>query len=102
MIPTTLKPGNGPNRRSPGNTQGSPQFWVGISPTTGLHLMAFEACAEYDPPYARVWFWSGGELSLLAVRKPALTVAEHPFACIKDLASLRDVKILTVPKVNVE
>ncbi|KAF9798696.1 hypothetical protein SFRURICE_007026 [Spodoptera frugiperda] len=35
----------------------------------------FEARAERDAPYARVWFWSGGELPLLAVRRPALTVA---------------------------
>ncbi|KAF9824557.1 hypothetical protein SFRURICE_004014 [Spodoptera frugiperda] len=26
-------------------------------------------------PHERVWFWSGGELPLLAVRRPALTVA---------------------------
>ncbi|KAF9812456.1 hypothetical protein SFRURICE_000980, partial [Spodoptera frugiperda] len=35
----------------------------------------FEARVERDAPYARVWFWSGGELPLLAVRRPALTVA---------------------------
>ncbi|KAF9818229.1 hypothetical protein SFRURICE_003970 [Spodoptera frugiperda] len=33
------------------------------------------ARAERDAPHARVWFWSGGELPLLAVRRPALTVA---------------------------
>ncbi|KAF9812344.1 hypothetical protein SFRURICE_005455 [Spodoptera frugiperda] len=38
----------------------------------------FEARAERDAPYARVWFWSGGELPLLAVRRPALTVAGEP------------------------
>ncbi|KAF9803337.1 hypothetical protein SFRURICE_007183 [Spodoptera frugiperda] len=31
----------------------------------------FEARAERDAPYARVWLWSGGELPLLAVRRPA-------------------------------
>ncbi|KAF9804931.1 hypothetical protein SFRURICE_007834 [Spodoptera frugiperda] len=35
----------------------------------------FEARVERDAPYARVWLWSGGELPLLAVRRPALTVA---------------------------
>ncbi|CAH0698229.1 unnamed protein product [Spodoptera exigua] len=34
-----------------------------------------EARAERYAPYARVWFWSGGELPLLAVRRPALTMA---------------------------
>ncbi|KAF9802627.1 hypothetical protein SFRURICE_005532, partial [Spodoptera frugiperda] len=33
------------------------------------------ARAERDAPHARVWFCSGGELPLLAVRRPALTVA---------------------------
>uniref|UniRef100_A0A2H1V719 SFRICE_015655 n=1 Tax=Spodoptera frugiperda TaxID=7108 RepID=A0A2H1V719_SPOFR len=30
---------------------------------------------ERDAPHARVWFWSGGELPLIAVLRPALTVA---------------------------
>ncbi|CAH0698181.1 unnamed protein product [Spodoptera exigua] len=34
----------------------------------------FEVRAERYAPYARVWFWSGGELPLLAVRRSALTV----------------------------
>ncbi|KAF9798640.1 hypothetical protein SFRURICE_006970, partial [Spodoptera frugiperda] len=29
------------------------------------------ARAERDAPHARVWFWSGGELPLLVVRRPA-------------------------------
>ncbi|KAF9801792.1 hypothetical protein SFRURICE_014946, partial [Spodoptera frugiperda] len=33
------------------------------------------ARAECDAPHAWVWIWSGGELPLLAVRRPALTVA---------------------------
>ncbi|KAF9801939.1 hypothetical protein SFRURICE_016189 [Spodoptera frugiperda] len=33
------------------------------------------ARAERNAPHARVWFWSGGELPLLADRRPALTVA---------------------------
>ncbi|KAF9803009.1 hypothetical protein SFRURICE_012254, partial [Spodoptera frugiperda] len=43
----------------------------GISPTgRSVVVWLFEACAERDAPYARVWFWSGGELPLLAVRRP--------------------------------
>ncbi|KAF9800959.1 hypothetical protein SFRURICE_014132 [Spodoptera frugiperda] len=46
---------------------------------TGPHLWwsewLFEARAERNAPHARVWFWSGGELPLLTVRRPALTVA---------------------------
>ncbi|CAH0674178.1 unnamed protein product [Spodoptera exigua] len=34
----------------------------------------FEARAERYAPYARAWFWSGGELPLLADRRPVLTV----------------------------
>ncbi|KAF9805128.1 hypothetical protein SFRURICE_013321 [Spodoptera frugiperda] len=37
----------------------------------------FETRAERDIPYARVWLWSDDELSLLTVRRPALTVAGH-------------------------
>ncbi|KAF9812806.1 hypothetical protein SFRURICE_003405 [Spodoptera frugiperda] len=32
----------------------------------------FEARVERDAAYARVWFWSGGELHLLAVRRPTI------------------------------
>ncbi|CAH0691630.1 unnamed protein product [Spodoptera exigua] len=35
----------------------------------------FEARAERYAPYARAWFWSGGELPLLADRRPVFTVA---------------------------
>ncbi|KAF9798399.1 hypothetical protein SFRURICE_003045 [Spodoptera frugiperda] len=38
-------------------------------------LRYLTARAERDAPHARVWFCSGGELPLLAVRRPALTVA---------------------------
>ncbi|CAH0697192.1 unnamed protein product [Spodoptera exigua] len=51
---------------------------LNISPT-GLRVMVywlFEARTEFYAPYARVFFCSGGELPLLAVRRPALTVAE--------------------------
>uniref|UniRef100_A0A2H1VJU4 SFRICE_024115 n=1 Tax=Spodoptera frugiperda TaxID=7108 RepID=A0A2H1VJU4_SPOFR len=33
------------------------------------------ARAERDAPHARFWFWSGSKLSLLADRRPTLTVA---------------------------
>ncbi|CAH0699602.1 unnamed protein product [Spodoptera exigua] len=41
------------------------------APSVVVYLL-FEARAERYAPYARVWFWSGGELPLLAVRRPAL------------------------------
>ncbi|KAF9823762.1 hypothetical protein SFRURICE_017325, partial [Spodoptera frugiperda] len=44
----------------------------GISPTgRSVVVWLFEACAERDAPYARVWFWSCGKLPLLVVRRPA-------------------------------
>ncbi|KAF9813347.1 hypothetical protein SFRURICE_015829 [Spodoptera frugiperda] len=52
----------------------------------------FEARAERDAPYARVWFWSGGELPLLAVRRPALTVAGDRHA-IPDARSGADLAV---------
>ncbi|KAF9805334.1 hypothetical protein SFRURICE_007577 [Spodoptera frugiperda] len=35
------------------------------------------ARTERDEPHTRVWFWSGGELPLLAVCRPALTVTRR-------------------------
>ncbi|KAF9812080.1 hypothetical protein SFRURICE_021437 [Spodoptera frugiperda] len=40
------------------------------------------ARTERDAPHARVWFWSGGELPLLTVRRPALTMAGDRFAIL--------------------
>ncbi|KAF9815265.1 hypothetical protein SFRURICE_001521 [Spodoptera frugiperda] len=41
--------------------------------TSALRARA-PARVERDALHARVWFWSGGELPLLAARRPALTV----------------------------
>ncbi|KAF9798251.1 hypothetical protein SFRURICE_012922 [Spodoptera frugiperda] len=37
----------------------------------------FEACAERDAACARVWFWLGGDLPLLAIRRPAGSGSFH-------------------------
>ncbi|CAH0699288.1 unnamed protein product [Spodoptera exigua] len=48
----------------------------------------FEARAERYAPYARVWFWSGCELPLVAVRRPAFSVAgDRPFAASSPVAA---------------
>ncbi|KAF9815314.1 hypothetical protein SFRURICE_011466 [Spodoptera frugiperda] len=51
-------------------------YYMGIIPQmVKSGITSRNARAERDAPHARVWIWSGGELPLLAVRRPALTVA---------------------------
>ncbi|KAF9789993.1 hypothetical protein SFRURICE_014198 [Spodoptera frugiperda] len=49
--------------------------------------MNANARAKRNAPHARVWFWSGGELPLLAVRRPAPKVAGDRHA-IPDVRSV--------------
>ncbi|KAF9804825.1 hypothetical protein SFRURICE_007728 [Spodoptera frugiperda] len=48
-----------------------------------IHRLLFRvwvSCVcELVRTHARLWLWSGGELLLLAIRRPALTVAGHGF-----------------------
>ncbi|KAF9801227.1 hypothetical protein SFRURICE_014245 [Spodoptera frugiperda] len=57
----------------PGIEPETPSPAVALATTQPVRqsFMAFNARAERDAPHARVWFWSGGELPLLAVRRPA-------------------------------
>ncbi|KAF9808163.1 hypothetical protein SFRURICE_008666 [Spodoptera frugiperda] len=57
--------------RSSGNPLGNLQLRVLLGPICG-GLMTIEACAERDAPYAWVWFSSGDEIPVLAVRSPCL------------------------------
>ncbi|KAF9805122.1 hypothetical protein SFRURICE_013315 [Spodoptera frugiperda] len=66
--------------RVPVNPLGSPQLRIRHQPYWAPSV----ARAERDAPHARVWFCSGDELPLLAVHRPALTVAgdrkNHPMS----------------------